>query len=239
METQTKKSPASKGKCNLCGRTFGKSGMTKHLMSCIQKERASQVSSPGKKGREIKTLHLVVEGRYRPAYWMHLEARSDATLEDLDLFLRHIWLECCGHMSAFTIQGHEYTSSGPFGELLDWQETMDIALGEVLSPGMKFEHEYDFGTTTHLKLKVVGENEGHVVGEEIRVLARNDPPPIMCQSCGKEATKVCRQCLWSGAGWLCDECARKHECGEDMFLPVVNSPRVGMCGYTGNTSYAT
>jgi len=35
-------------------------------------------------------------------------------------------------------------------------------------------------------------------------------------------------------GWLCDECAPKHKCGEDMLLPVVNSPRVGKCGYTGD-----
>lgn len=26
---------------------------------------------------------------------------------------------------------------------------------------------------------------------------------------------------------------KTHECGEDMLLPVVNSPRVGMCDYTG------
>ncbi|MDI6903856.1 MAG: hypothetical protein QMC77_09015, partial [Methanocellales archaeon] len=56
---------------------------------------------------------------------------------------------------------------------------------------------------------------------------------IICESCGKTATRVCTQCVWSGEGWLCDECAGKHECGEDMLLPVVNSPRVGMCGYTG------
>jgi hypothetical protein len=28
-------------------------------------------------------------------------------------------------------------------------------------------------------------------------------------------------------------CAGGHECGEEMLLPVVNSPRVAMCGYTG------
>jgi len=26
---------------------------------------------------------------------------------------------------------------------------------------------------------------------------------------------------------------KDHERGEKMLLPVVNSPRVGMCGYTG------
>jgi hypothetical protein len=61
----------------------------------------------------------------------------------------------------------------------------------------------------------------------------NEPPSIPCMSCGKIAAQVCTECLWSGEGWLCDECAAEHECGEEMLLPVVNSPRVGVCGYTG------
>ena len=26
---------------------------------------------------------------------------------------------------------------------------------------------------------------------------------------------------------------RNHDCGEEAILPVVNSPRMGVCGYTG------
>ena len=64
-------------------------------------------------------------------------------------------------------------------------------------------------------------------------LARNDPPPIVCEVCGKPAVQVCSQCIYSGEGWVCDEHAADHPYGEEMMLPVVNSPRVGMCGYTG------
>ena len=32
------------------------------------------------------------------------------TLADLDDFLRAIWLECCGHLSEFTIGGTSYSS---------------------------------------------------------------------------------------------------------------------------------
>ena len=45
--------------------------------------------------------------------------------------------------------------------------------------------------------------------------------------------QVSTNCLWSDEGWLCDERAPDHPCGEGMLLPVVNSPRVGMRGYTG------
>ncbi|HOV83100.1 MAG TPA: hypothetical protein PLQ01_10565 [Methanothrix sp.] len=110
---------------------------------------------------------------------------------------------------------------------------MKVALGKVISPGMKFEHIYDFGTSTELSLKFVSAREGFAQNKAVRILARNDPPDIRCQ-CGKPATSVCSICIYEGTGWVCDECAKEHECGEDMLLPVVNSPRVGMCGYTGD-----
>lgn len=172
----------------------------------------------------------MVEARYSSAYWLHLEVPADARLEVLDSFLRQIWLECCGHMSAFTIEGKTY-SVAPMADFDD--ENMKIRLDEVLIPGMKFFHEYDFGTTTHLTLKLISQEQKQIKGKSVRVLARNEPPAIPCVSCGKMATQLCSECHWSGEGWLCDECAAEHKCDEDMFLPVVNSPRVGMCGYTG------
>jgi len=221
----------SKGTCNLCGGTFSKSAMTKHLKSCKQKEVISKTPSSGRSPRKTKTFHLVVEGRYLPDYWMHLELSANAKLEALDRFLREIWLECCGHMSAFTIQDRMY-SVAPMAEFND--KSMNVKLGQVLSPGMRFYHDYDFGTTTYLALKVVSQQESQIKGGSIQVLARNELPPIPCMSCGEMATQVCTECRWSGkGGWLCDECAADHECDEDMLLPVLNSPRVGMCGYTG------
>lgn len=200
--------------------------MTRHLKACKQKKDISEKSSA--RTQTAKSFHLVVEGRDLPYYWMHLEVPANATLKVLDGFLREIWLECCGHMSAFTIGSKRY-SVAPMGELDE--ASMKFKLEKVLQPGMQFYHEYDFGTTTDLMLKVVSEGEGK--SKSIRILARNEPPEITCVSCGKMATQVCTECAWEDKGWLCDQCAAKHECDEDMFLPVVNSPRVGMCGYTG------
>ena len=220
----------SKGKCGFCNATLGKAAMTKHLKSCKQRKAVSDTSSTKRNLQKTKIFHLVVEGRDLPEYWMHLSAAADTTLENLDDFLRDIWLECCGHLSAFTIEGTRYSIS-PMREY--GERGMKIALDDVIDPGMKFYHEYDFGTTTELTLRVVSELEGETKFKSVQLLARNDPPSIACESCGKIATQVCTECIWSGKGWLCDECARAHECGEEMLLPVVNSPRVGMCGYTG------
>jgi len=165
---------------------------------------------------------------------MHLEAPAHATLEDLDAILRDLWLECCGHLSAFRIQGADYSSSGSLWDVAHADGAgMDVKLDDVLTPGVKFFYEYDFGTTTELTLRLLSERQITSRGKSIRVLARNEPPFIPCDSCGKNSSRVCTECAWSGEGWLCDECARQHGCDEDMLLPVVNSPRVGMCGYTG------
>jgi len=67
----------------------------------------------------------------------------------------------------------------------------------------------------------------------IQILARNTPPIIPCDVCGELATSLYTQCIYEDKGCLCDTCAKNHTCGEEMLLPVVNSPRVGVCGDTG------
>ena len=204
--------------------------MARHLVAC-EKRILAKTKSGGKKNQG-KIFHLLVEGRYAPEYWMHLEVPATATLEELDGFLRDIWLECCGHLSDFTIEGERYTSAAPFAEMDD--EGMEVKLDETLRPKMKFYHDYDFGTTTHLALKVLSEREDQIKSSKVQLLARNEPPVYPCDSCGKPATQICAQCVYEGGGLVCDDCAGGHECDEEMMLPVVNSPRVGMCGYTGD-----
>ena len=205
--------------------------MTRHLAACMQAR-----SKAGGGGRKPERLfHLVVEGRYAPMFWVHLDTRSATELADLDAFLRSLWLECCGHLSAFEIDGVSYDASPDPVGLFDHEgRDMAVALAEVVGPGMRFTYQYDFGSTTHLALRVVGERVGPRPEGRIGILARNEPPEIPCTECGAPAAAVCAECIWDGTGWVCRACAPKHECGVEMMLPVVNSPRVGVCGYTGD-----
>jgi hypothetical protein len=210
----------SKGTCMLCNSTFDKSAMTKHLQSCLQKSQINiDKKSTEASSSPLRFFHLLVEGRYLPEYWMHLKVSSHARFEDLDNFLREIWLECCGHMSAFRMGREEVRKNQK--------------LQYFLHPGMQLIHEYDFGSTTELTLKVISEFKSNIKKGEVEILARNDPPEIKCSHCDNLATRICTECSYEGAGWLCDDCAEGHKCGEDMLLPVVNSPRTGVCGYVG------
>lgn len=127
-------SQTSKGKCEFCGGTFGKIAMKRHVMSCPQRQTALEAEARQRKPQTPRLFHLLVEGQYAPMYWLHLDVRADAKLKDLDKFLRDIWLECCGHLSAFTIEGQRYSIS-PIDELDE--ANMNATLSEVLAPGIK------------------------------------------------------------------------------------------------------
>lgn len=214
----------SYGKCFLCKRTFAKNAITRHLAKCLP-------AYPAAAGAPVRLFHILAQGQYAPQYWLHLEVRADATLTDLDGFLRAIWLECCDHLSQFTINGvlyerDTYISDGwnfNFG-FSSPTASMDTELGKVLAPGDIFTHEYDFGTTTELKLQVVGERMGVLPTGEVRILARNYAPDYRCAQCDRWATLIDIE----EGELLCD----RHGRDKDT-LPLVNSPRTGQCGYNG------
>jgi hypothetical protein len=220
----------SKGKCTLCQVDFNKGNMSRHLKACVEGRLAA-----AKSRKSSPVFHIAIGDRYRGAYWLHVDALDTASLEDLDEFLREIWVECCGHLSEFRIGKTSYNkpffNDDPFGLP---SRDMDVPLGDVLKPGVKFTYSYDFGSTTELVLRVESFREGLATRKDkIFLLARNNAPEITCLSCGKPATEVCTECGWEDGGWYCRKCLRKHPCGDEMALPVVNSPRVGVCGYTG------
>jgi len=208
------------GICEICKAPVSKGGVKKHLQAHFE-EGGKKENAAGGQRRSGKLFHLTVEGYGLSGvlYWMHLKALGSARLRDLDTLLRDTWLECCGHMSVFTNREEDFE--------------MGVKLKDILKPGLKLNYEYDFGSTTQLLLTVVSEIEGSIKKGQVEILARNEAPRIKCSHCEKPATTVCTECIYDNQGWLCGDCARKHDCDEEMFLPLVNSPRAGVCGYTG------
>lgn len=357
MAKQTEQREISRGTCRFCQGEFAKNKMTQHLKSC----KARSARATEQEGHQQRLFHLLVEGKYRPDYWMHLEMPAAATLGELDEFLRGTWLECCGHLSEFEIGGASYSSMPEdddwgmgmnFGglslvgdskeeeeeeeEMPDMEEIaaemsrqlsaefqadlkdvpverieerleqlfaermppgmststmpalrpllsymalslqqgtlaqdledveeeveeggMEAELGEVLNVGEKFSYVYDFGSSSTLSLRVVDEREGALPldedeevkaekGEEneqfegedeigIVVMARNEPPALVCHICGQPATQVPSSSEYASLAEdaVCDTHARESEYPDEL-LPLVNSPRTGICGYTGD-----
>jgi hypothetical protein len=221
------------GKCFFCGDAFAKNVIARHLGKCPARQEAIAKES----GKPAQLFHLLAEGRYEPGYWMHIEIPASHTLADLDSFLRAVWLECCWHLSQFVIAGGFYSSSpaDPDDPMVAFfgreEKSMKAKLYTVLKVGEVFQHEYDFGTTTELKLKVVGERKGAVPQKGTRVLARNYAPVYPCVKCGKPAELF--YVYEYPFDSYCEKHAEQHASWEEGFMPIVNSPRTGECGYTG------
>jgi hypothetical protein len=127
--------------------------MTKHLATCPARADAFAAAEAGK-GSAQALYHLTVSTPSSSLFWLQLEMNGSATLEALDDYLRAIWLECCGHLSAFKIGGRSYTQifNDGMGEPSD--RSMKVRADKVLSPGMAIPYEYDFGSTTELLITV-------------------------------------------------------------------------------------
>ncbi len=166
----------------------------------------------GETGQECRLLRI--EGAYNKNYWLYVDIPVDKTLNMLDKFLRKIWLECCGHLSEFQGAG----KSTKVGNL---------------RVGSQFLHLYDFGSTTETLITVMGTTWRPPQREAVRLLARNIPLQFSCGKCGAPAGYVDTERLWDNENpFYCEKCARKYA-DEYMLLPVTNSPRMGVCGYTG------
>lgn len=198
-----------KGNCYLCGRLIGKSAFKKHILTAHPHEGEGQ-----------DCIVLKVEDTDSKMYWLYLDISATSTLKTLDTFLRKIWLECCGHMSAF--YDPQYSEIGMSRKLADYPV------------GHSFLYEYDFGDTTQLKITIVGHVKRPKQRTAVRLLGRNEVYHFPCQNCGKYADYICVECTWENQNpFLCEDCVEDHGHGEELLLPVVNSPRMGVCGYCG------
>jgi len=163
-------------------------------------------------GEELCYL-IKAEGAYDKDYWLLFSIPMEAALSSIDTFLRNIWCECCGHLSSFRRGGVEYGKA---------RKISSLTVGEGLL------YEYDFGSTTEIILAAVSEISRPKQRDKVCLLARNEPQQFKCDTCGAPASVVdsWENCL------LCGECAKDVE-DESALLPIVNSPRCGVCGYDG------
>lgn len=220
------KKQISHGACALCGASnITKRAVLKHLEQCPKAVKAN-------KGENV--FRMLVTFPYDKRYWLFLEAEESASLRAFDSFLRNIWLECCGHLSQFTIAMRKYGNN-----------SMGKKLKDLLLFGMKCFYEYDFGSTTELVVDVLEQQAiPKTKGKPIRLLARNEPIIFSCSQCGNPAVTICEECEENIEGpddteriFYCESCiddgTRHSHNDEGMRLPIVNSPRMGVCGYTG------
>jgi len=138
-----------------------------HLEACIKRANSTAPDAPG----AARCSQLLGEATCNPAYWLHREVPAPSPFGKLEQVLRNIWLECCGHMSAFRFARKRIRSKlpGNFAQVFpapaapgfeNEEQLMGEPIGRRLQPGGKLASEYDFGSTTNLSLRVPEERLG-------------------------------------------------------------------------------
>ncbi len=215
----------TKGKCLFCGRDMTRGGMIRHLPSCEQRRQAIDEKEYDRR-IEQDLYHLQVSDPYSSDYWLNLEINGTAKLADFDDYLRAIWLECCDHMSQFSDEGE-------YGR----EVAMTQRVFNVFKPGVEMTHIYDFGSSTVTVIKMVGKRRGMpLTSNPVFLMARNNPPEYICEECDKPASWFDMEALFNMGQFicLCNEHAESDPDGyTDEYIEIVNSPRTGVCGYTG------
>ena len=233
---------SSQGNCIFCQKTFSKASLTRHLNTHLAKKIMS--NKPG------KSYHIKIESDTRwgsSPYFLHLWVDGNTTLQKIDTLLRQIWLECCGHMSAFTYPRQKQSNPINFMQAIasgkiQLGEQGEIAMHKkadrIFREDLRLQYEYDFGSTTSLQLTVVKEFT-IAADQPLVLLSRNEPLAQQCEMCGKKpATESCSVCEYENI--FCEGCAKKHakkcpDFADYAAMRVVNSPRMGVCAYVGGS----
>jgi hypothetical protein len=201
------------GNCYLCGAAISKTAIKNHLI---------KIHGEAKDGQECCLLKI--EGEFNKEYWLYIDVPTGESLDEIDFFLRKIWLECCGHMSAFFL---------PKRDEVDMNRRL-----KTFEVGTRLSHHYDFGTTTETIITFMGTIRRKPQKETVRLLARNIPLVFKCAGCGETAAYIDTELMYqSDNPFYCKKC-RKRKDG-DMLLPITNSPRMGECAYSGEADTFT
>ncbi|GAA0122440.1 MAG: hypothetical protein KID00_14210 [Clostridium argentinense] len=225
-----------KGKCYFCGREITSGGGANHIKNC--KNRLSIIEKNNNiAGRNVEKFILLIKDKYIKDFWMYISMEKNAKLKDLDNFIRHVWVECCYHLSCFNIRNKTYGESRiEDGIWDDYDGNLNIKIKNLVQIKSIFEYEYDFGYTTYLTIKVIDEFSDIKTKNSIEILARNNEPTVKCSDCDKNAKYEFIDNDEGFKKYLCDECIKNYNQSEDNYLEEIeftNSPRFGICDYEG------
>lgn len=208
---------ATKGICTYCNEEISKNSQS--IKAHVSKCKGKNLSKTDKFSRYML---LLIEGKYNPEYWLTIKAKTNISMKKIDSFIKDIWVECCGHLSDFSNGATEIEKT--------------VKIEQVFEKGHKVDYVYDYGTSTELSLSLIDEIEDNDEND-IQILFRNKDIHFKCSHCDNKAVMICPFCINDESGFLCESCIENHKCveeeGEDILLPVVNSPRMGECGYVG------
>jgi hypothetical protein len=213
------------GKCFICSEEFSVRSISRHVKSCINNI----------KGKE-KALMIHIKGG-GPFYIIVLGPLEGLKFKDLDIFLRDVWYECCGHMSRFDI-GNEYSLMDIEEMDDDDEKIMKMPLRNIKNY-VNVGYEYDFGSTSYAQIKLLDIVSINQKIKDFKVISYNNLPKIKCEKCEKYSEYLAIDYNNDEHLLLCKKHIKEIEDNDDdedfAIFKLENNPRVGVCGDTPET----
>jgi len=112
-------------------------------------------------------------------------------------------------------------------------------ISNIFKHSDRIDYMYDFGSLTTIQLKLIDEFLVNNININILILFRNNEIQDLCSECHEINAKwICNFCYDDEDRLICNKCISKHYCtienGDEILLPITNSPRSGVCGYSGS-----
>ena len=157
------------GTCNICQETVPCNRIRRHLLRCVQARTGLKPSqdplSKDRRRTALKTAYISVRSREQP-HWLELGVRCDATLHELDRFLR---CPLAGVLrppqplretdevtySVMVPKPGDKWRFDPMDEREAAWRHMGKSVNAAIPVLTKFEHEFDYGSPTELELEHV------------------------------------------------------------------------------------
>ena len=148
------------GTCMLCHQIIIADEAINHLTMC-------GVIRPARQAETVLQIKVATG----EDYWVFVEAAASTTLHDFYLFLRNNWWECCGHVSAFIIDG-----------LTANKNYMTDTLQQHFTTGTTFHYQHDSGIPVRVTGEVLAVKET-VPLKAITLVLRKNLTVEKCESC--------------------------------------------------------
>ena len=240
----------SKSTCKFCNTKIGIKKMPDHLPDCIFN------ACSDKTGYLIEfTSSSYITNK---EYSMFAIFGHECKFSHIDKFLRQNWCECCSHMSTLDVfeevndeQSHKsikfttpiskYSHANQFCYCYDMGSTTtiyfriigilygnELNLKTIPNPDAELDKKIINTINQMLKNKTTLKLKTNTnTNTNIELIYRNEPFVFKCKNkCKRNATiifdeeKYCSQCV-----------LEEPDYEEECVLAIVNSPRVGVCGY--------
>lgn len=100
-------------------------------------------------------------------------------------FLKYIWTRFLEITKMCNNKNAEVSKTiKPTVTSVELDDPTNHTLKQVLTTGMIFNYEYDFGSTTEIMVKVLDHYSAQKQNEKVVILSRNNPPEFACSICG-------------------------------------------------------